>query len=137
MIEPSIRKLLLASGPHNAALGDRVFLGSASQDERRTRVVLKTLSKVFPHCHDGRAGYQTGTVQVACLASSYQAAHELADAVRLKLDGYEGFGLTPQTEVLHLEVESAEDIEREAFEGRGEPTYGVAINCRFIIEDNT
>ena len=136
MIEPSIRKILLA-GPAIAALGGRVFLGAAPQDERRARVMLTVLSKVFPHCHDGPAGYQTGSVQAACLAPTYQAAHELAEAVRLKLDGYQGFGITPQVEVLHLEIEEAEDIEREVFEGQGEPTYGVAMPCRFILQDDS
>jgi hypothetical protein len=135
VIEPSLRKLLTTTGPLNAMLGERVFLGNAPQDERNARVVLNVLSKVFPHCHDGRAGYQTGTVQVACLAPSYRAAHELADAVRLTLDMYEGFGVTPQVEILHLEIEDAQDIERETFEGQGEATYGVALSCRFMIEE--
>jgi hypothetical protein len=137
MIEPSIRKLLTSAGTLTPILGDRVFLGNAPQDERRARVVLNVLSKTFPHCHDGRAGYQTGTIQVACLAPTYQHAHELADAVRLRLDMYEGFGVTPQVEILHLEIEDAEDIEREPFDGQGEATYGVAMPCRFILEDNT
>jgi hypothetical protein len=56
-IEPSIRKLLVEAGPLNALLADRAYLGNAPQDERRPRVVLTVLSKVFPHCHDGAAGY--------------------------------------------------------------------------------
>lgn len=136
MIEPSIRKLLTDPGTLNPVLGDRCYLGNAPQNERRARVVLTVLSKQYPHAHDGDAGYQTGNVQVACLAPTYQQAQELAKAVRRKLDGYEGFGVNAQVEILHLEIEDAEDIQRETFAGQGDPTYGVALGCRFIIQED-
>lgn len=135
MIEPSVKKLLTAAGPLNALLADRAYLGHAPQDERRPRVVLTVLSKVFPHTHDGAAGYQTGRMQLACLADSYQLAHELADAVRARLDLYEGPGVTEAVQVMHLEIEEQEDIAREPYEGTGAGTHGVALVCRFMVNE--
>lgn len=135
MVEPSVRKLLLAEGPLNGIIADRAYLGEAPQDERRPRVVLTLLSKVYPHTHDGGAGYQTGRIQLACLAPTYQAAHELADAVRKCIDLYEGPGAAEGVEVMHCECESADDIAREPYEGTGTGTFGVALVCRFMLNE--
>ena len=136
MIAPSIRKILTTTSAAYSLVDDRVYIGNAPQDERRKRVIINTLSRSYPHTHDGDAGYRTADIQLACLAESYQAANEMAEAIRKVVDGYEGSGVTAQVDVLHIEVESADEIERAPFEGRSEPTYGVALQCRCIWEEH-
>lgn len=134
MIEPSFRAILLASQPVRLLTEDRVYLGNADQNERRSRIVLTLTSRENAHCLDGPAGYSTGLMNVACLAPSYQKSKELADAARAALDGYTGLGVSSYIEIHLIEIESEEDIHAAPLEGQGvSPTFGVSLTARFMF----
>ena len=133
MIENAIRLLLLSVPAIATITGDRITLGVADQGERRPRIVLSILDQTPEHTFDGGAGFRTGSVQVACLAQTYRAAHDLADAARVALDCYSGTQGT--TVIEHLEADGLEDINSEPIEGQAVPTFGKAITIWFMHKD--
>jgi hypothetical protein len=137
MIEPSIRQLLTTTGgPVAPLVDDRVYLGGAPQDERRARIVLTVLSKSPDHTFEGPNGCTTGSIQVACLAPTYQAAHELADAARSMLDGHEGEGVSPEISIDYIEIDDESDIVAMTPPGQPQQTFGVALEASFMFQIN-
>jgi hypothetical protein len=138
MIEPSFRELLIAAdGPLAPLVGDRVYLGIAPQDERRPRIVLTVLSKVPDQTFEGPSGYTTGSIHLACLAATYQLSHEVANAARSILDGYEGFGVSEQITIDFIEITDESDIQAMTPPGQPQATFGDALTADFMFHATT
>jgi hypothetical protein len=122
MIENAIRQRLLQVPTVTVLVGDRVTHGVADQGERRSRIVLTLLDASPEYTFDGPAGFRTSTIQIACLAQTYKAAHDLAEAARTAVDCYSGTIAGVQIE--HVEIEGIEDIDSEPLDGQAVPTFG-------------
>lgn len=112
-------------------VGDRVFLGTANQDERRPRVVLTLLSRTQDHDMDGPAGPVSGEVQIACLATDDPTAKSAAAAARSRINGYTGTGFNVSVDVDFIHVTDEQDIQQAAPQGQGSATFGVAMTAQF------
>ncbi len=64
MIEPAFRSLLIGAAPVADIVADRVHFNATSQDERRPRIVLLTISAVPGRTFQGRGGYVIGRMRV-------------------------------------------------------------------------
>ena len=137
MIEQTFRKLLTTSAPALETLvADRVFVGTANQDERRPRVVLSLLSRTQDHDMDGPAGPVSGEVQIACLAVDYPTAKAVAAAARSRINGYTGTGFNVSVEVDFIHVTDEQDITNTAPQGQGSASFGVAITASFQMNQD-
>lgn len=133
MIEPAFRSLLVGNEPVAAIVADRVYFSAGPQDERRARIVLRTVSAVPGRTFKGRAGYVTGRMQVDCLAPTYPQAKQLTKAALSALDNYSGTVADVRVDL--IECEDAADITTAPLEGKATPTFGVSIDARFMYHD--
>ena len=130
MIEPAVRTILASAPAVAAVVENRVWLGQRPQNERRPGVVLNRTSGGDPHCLDGSAGYETGTIQADVLAPDYRTAKELARKVADALDNYTG--TVAGVEIDWLSVDDEADIPAAPLEGKASPTFGVALEVSFM-----
>jgi hypothetical protein len=134
MIEPATRAILLADSAVAAVVADRVWLGIRPQGERRAGICITRIGGSDPGTLDGSAGYETGTLDVACLAPTYQQAKELAAKAANAMNNFDG-GVIAGTNVAWLNVDDQTDIPIELPEGKATPsTYGVSLTTSFMFQ---
>jgi hypothetical protein len=130
MIEPAVRQIIANDAAVVVVVGDRVWLGQRPQGERRPGVVLTRTGGGDPHCLDGSAGYETGTMQADVLCPSYAEAKQLARKVADALDNFSG--TVAGVEIDWLSVDDEADIPAAPLEGKASPTFGVALEVSFM-----
>lgn len=89
-IDESLVTILKSSIPVTVLAGQRIYPMRALQTAAKPHVVYQRISSVREHSHDGPSGLARPRFQFRCVASSFSQARQLADAVRVALNGYKG-----------------------------------------------
>lgn len=90
MIENALGYSFL-NGAYTQPLVDlRVWPVKAAQNPTYPAIVYNRITSPRDHSMEGSSGFVTSLFQIDCLAKSYKAAMQLAEAVRLELDGFRG-----------------------------------------------
>lgn len=94
IIEEAIAALLEADSGVSAIVDDRIFPQVIRQDEegviRLPAITYTNVSGFREHSLLGPAGYARPRMQIDCWAYFYLEAKQIAEAVRLALDGFRG-----------------------------------------------
>lgn len=90
LLEEAIRAHLVANGGVSALIGTRLYPLVLPQDPTYPAIVLTRVSGVREHSHDGPSLLSTSRLQLDCIAPTAAAAKNVADKVRLALDGFRG-----------------------------------------------
>ena len=85
-IESILRAILVADPGVAAIIGTRAYQGRLPREPTFPAIVYQMVSRV----QDSLTGIVQARVQYTCMAGSWKAAAELADAVRCCLHGYRG-----------------------------------------------
>ena len=101
-VETDLRTYLLAQATITAIVGSSgVYCGNVPQAAATPLLLVSRVAGEHGHHLDGGAGYCTARVQVDCYSTTYVAAAALAEAVRLKMQGYRGaMGTTTVSSVM-------------------------------------
>jgi hypothetical protein len=90
-IRPALRAFLLANPTVTAAVGgERIFPVVMPQGERRTSLVINTISETTDHHTQGSSGMVMARCQLDVYAPNPDDADTLARAVKLRIDGFAG-----------------------------------------------
>jgi len=89
-IEKSIRSLLINDAAVSGYISGRVYPIYAPQNATYPCITYSRISTNKEHTVTGSIGFAETTFQLNIIAEDYTTSRELADAVRLLLDGYKG-----------------------------------------------
>ncbi len=89
-LETALRSYTLADATVTTLAGIRMYPRKLPQNPTLPALVYQRIDTRRQHDLDGPDGLPRPRVQVAAWASSVAAAWELANAVRVRLDGYRG-----------------------------------------------
>ena len=85
-IESILRAILVADPVVSGMVGTRAYQGRLPRDPTFPALVYQMISRP----QDGLTGIVQARMQYTCMAGSWKAAADLADAVRCALHGYRG-----------------------------------------------
>ena len=71
-------------------IGTRLYPMVVPQDAELPAAAYQQLSGPREHSHSGASGLVRARVQFTCMGASYNAAKDVAEALRLSLDGFKG-----------------------------------------------
>ena len=112
-IEAAIVHLLKESIDVDGQIDGRIAPVILPERLARPNVVYQTLGTRRVYSNDGPTGLARATVQLTCYADAYDAAKDLAGAVRAVLEGYTG--VTPAAFGKTIDIQSSfVDDERDA-----------------------
>lgn len=120
MIEFALATQLLTSPTISAIVGNRVYEGRAPQtaQQRKTdaRIVYRLIERTERYYHTtGASGLVEAEIELMLTAESYVKARELYEAVRNKIDGFQGLFGSVEIDRCVLSVPSR---------ATGDPTQG-------------
>jgi hypothetical protein len=122
-IRPALRAYLLADASVSDAVGgDRIYPVRLPQNQRSPSIVYNRISAVGDHHMEGPSGLAQTRIQIDAWATTQDAAVELADLVKERLDGASGeilFGSASPSESLTLQG-AFFDSEREDYDDAAE-----------------
>ena len=90
VIEQALYTLMAADNTIAATVGARIYPVVVPQDADLPALVYQRISSVRDHTHDATTGLAHPRIQVTAIATTYNAAKTLANAVRTLLDNYKG-----------------------------------------------
>ncbi len=73
-----------------AVVGERIYPLSIPQGESLPAIVYQVISEEHDNHVDGSGGLAHATVQISCYATSYAAARNLAETIRVAITGDRG-----------------------------------------------
>lgn len=85
-----LRARLVGDNAISGMVGTRIRMNRSEQSDTLPRIVLTQVSGDHDHHLTAAAGHASGRVQINCHASSPVEADSLAEAVRLRMDGFRG-----------------------------------------------
>jgi len=85
-IESILRAILVADPVVSGMVGTRAYQGQLPREPTFPAIVYQMISRP----QDGLTGIVQARMQYTCMAESWKAAADLADAVRCALHGYRG-----------------------------------------------
>lgn len=85
-LDEAIFTALSANAGVTAIAGDRSYPVQAPQSAALPFVVWQRIATVPINSHDGPAGLDQTTMQFACFAATFTAAHDLRNAVRAAIE---------------------------------------------------
>lgn len=88
--ETDFRAFLAANAPIAALVGTRIYPVVPAQKASLPHLVYTRLDTQRGHTHSGPEGLQRPRLLVTCWAETFLVSRDLADKVRLALDGYRG-----------------------------------------------
>jgi len=116
-IEEGIRYILINDTDVAALISARVYPMLMPQGYTLPAIVYQRISVDRPHTLDqGPVGRAIGRFQVDCYAETYAAVNELANKVRLALDGFKGDMGSQSVSVGGIHLMSDRDLFEEATE---------------------
>lgn len=89
-METILYSLLAGDAAIAAIVGTRIYPNFIPQDADLPALIYQQISGYRHHTNAGALGLAVPRVQINCWAVTYAAADDLADKVRIKLDGYSG-----------------------------------------------
>jgi hypothetical protein len=89
-MKSALRSLLLSNAAIVAVVGDRVAWDTSAQVDSQPRLALSQIAGDHSHHMKAAAGTVIGRVQITAFASTSLAASNLAELVRLAIDGFRG-----------------------------------------------
>ena len=105
--EGVLRQALIDDATVAGEVGNRIYPVLAPSSADLPFITYRRVGIEREATFTGVMGVPRVTVEMACLATTYEAARELADAVRQVLDGYSG--TADNTEVKHVHLENELD----------------------------
>jgi hypothetical protein len=128
-----LRAALVASGPVSALVGSRIFPILAPQTAALPFIVWRRSGISREHTLSGPMGVPTVSVEMQLLANTYEQARDLADKVRVVLDGYGG--TLNNTEVKHVSLEQESDDFVQLAGGDLPPVYQVTQTYNILWQE--
>lgn len=89
-IEASLIQYLLLQPTVTTDVAQRIYADLAPQDAVRPFLVVSITDDTGEYHTEGHAGITESRLQVSCEGGSYQEARDLAETVRLLIDGFRG-----------------------------------------------
>jgi len=115
-IEIGIRSALINDADVTAVISSRVYPGIMPHGYTLPAIVYQRISSERPHTLDqGNIGRVFSSFQIDCYAESYSTVRDLADKVRLVLDGFSG-SLGGEADVGGIHLMSDRDLFEEETE---------------------
>lgn len=90
MIEKDLKTYLLAQAGVSALVGTRVYASHLPQQPTLPAITFNRITGQRELMHSGRSGLAHPQFQVDCWADDYTEVKQLAEQVRLVLEGYGG-----------------------------------------------
>jgi hypothetical protein len=131
--EAVLRSALVASASVSAIVGSRIYPILAPQTAALPFIVWRRSGISREHTLAGPMGVPTVSVEMQLLANTYEQARELADKVRVVLDGY-GATLN-NTEVKHVSLEQESDDFVQLAGGDLPPVYQVTQTYNILWQE--
>jgi hypothetical protein len=131
--ETVLRSALVASANVSALVGSRIYPILAPQTAALPFIVWRRSGISREHTLAGPMGVSTVSVEMQLLAATYEQAREVADRVRLVLDGY-GATLN-NTEVKHVSLEQESDDFVQLAGGDLPPVYQVTQTYNILWQE--
>jgi hypothetical protein len=128
-----LRAALVASGPVSALVGRRIYPILAPQTAALPFIVWRPSGISREHTLSGPMGVPTVSVEMQLLANTYEQARDLADKVRVVLDGYGG--TLNNTEVKHVSLEQESDDFVQLAGGDLPPVYQVTQTYNILWQE--
>jgi hypothetical protein len=101
-VEAVLQRIILAAPAVSALIGSRLYPNIVPQKAPNPAMTYQQISGPRLHDMQGAVGMCKARFQINCWAASYAKAKELAETVRLTLDGYSSEGTI---KVIHLSNE--------------------------------
>ena len=102
MVEKAIFNILSSDLGVSALVGLRIFPVYIPQGESKPAITYQQLGGPRDHTTDGASGFVESSFQVQCWAETYAGADDLADKVRLAMDGISGTYADVVIHCIHL-----------------------------------
>lgn len=103
-LEETLRAVVLGSPEVVAVMGDRWYPGGVfPQGVVYPAAALTVVSRPGQHTYGGVEGFTRNRVQVDCLAETADEARKLANAIRLRLDGFRGMVNVPDVGLVEVQ----------------------------------
>lgn len=129
MIVTALRTYLVAQSSITDLVGQRVYGGNRDQGDGLPALTIRRKSGGHAHNLDGAAGSVRPLVEVSSWAASKPAADSLAEAVRLKLQGFRG--AMGALAVSSVTLENDLDLDEPPRDGSAAFTY--RVNQDYLI----
>lgn len=91
-VEAVLQRIIVNDPAVSALIGSRLYPNIIPQGTPNPAMTYQQISGPRGHDMDGAIGLTKARYQINCWAASYAKAKELAEAVRLTLDGYSSSG---------------------------------------------
>lgn len=101
-VEKAIRSILIDDSTVKNLVADRVYPVVRREGSSLPALVYQQISGVRDHIFAGPSGFVEARFQINCWAETYEGADELADAVRVAVDGYNGTKESVVIQCIHL-----------------------------------
>jgi len=131
--ETVLRSALVSSANVSALVGSRIYPILAPQTAALPFIVWRRSGISREHTLAGPMGVPTVSVEMQLLANTYEQARELADKVRVVLDGYGG--TLNNTEVKHVSLEQESDDFVQLAGGDLPPVYQVTQTYNILWQE--
>lgn len=112
-ISSDLRTFLLADATLTTLIGTRMYPLVLPQDPTVPAITYQIISGHRFHSTDGACGLSTPRIQYDCWAATYLEVESLFEALRKRLDGYQGLAGSSQVQAAFFESER-DDYEDEA-----------------------
>lgn len=130
MILEPVYTLIGASTAITDVIGSSLHYAERPQTYPLPAVVVQFISGEGDHYLKNASGLIRGSVRVTALASTYLGAHDLADLLVNRLDGYHGTSAGLKIDYLKLDTRS--DIPSDHRDGKDLiSTHGVQLDFRY------
>lgn len=131
--EAVLRLALVGSASVSAIVGSRIFPILAPQTASLPFIIWRRSGITREHTLAGPMGIPTVSVEMQLYSTTYEQARELADCVRLTLDGY---GATVNnTEVKHVYLDQESDDFAQLAGGDLPPVYQVTQTYNILWQE--
>jgi hypothetical protein len=131
--EAVVRAALVASASVSGIVGSRIYPILAPQTAALPLIIWRRSGIERQHSLAGPIGTPTVSLEMQLLATTYEQARELADKVRLVLDGYGG--TLNNTEVKHVYLDQEADDFVQLAGGDLPPVYQVTQTYQIIWQE--
>ena len=131
--EAVLRSALVASATVSELVGSRIYPILAPQTAALPLIIWRRSGISREHTLAGPMGVSTVSVEMQLLATTYEQARDLADKVRVVLDGYGG--TLNNTEVKHVSLEQESDDFVQLAGGDLPPVYQVTQTYNILWQE--